>query len=70
MVHTPWFDYDIPFEQAAEIGTRKVITDHATIGLVVTTDGSIADLSRESYQPRRRSGWCGELKDDRQALYS
>ena len=46
MVHTPWFDYDIPFEQAAEIGTRKVITDHATIGLVVTTDGSIADLSR------------------------
>ena len=51
MVHTPWFDYDIPFEQAAEIGTRKVITDHATIGLVVTTDGSIADLSREAYQP-------------------
>ena len=50
MVHTPWFDYDIPFEQAAEIGTRKVITDHATIGLVVTTDGSIADLSREAYQ--------------------
>ena len=51
MVHTPWFDYDIPFEQAAELGTRKVITDHATIGLVVTTDGSIADLSREAYQP-------------------
>jgi len=49
MVHTPWFDHDIPFEQAAEIGTRKVIADHATIGLVVTTDGSIADLPRESY---------------------
>lgn len=49
MVHTPWFDYDIPFDQAAEIGTRKVIADHATIGLVVTTDGSIADLPRESY---------------------
>ena len=49
MVHTPWFDHDIPFEQAAEIGTRKVIADHATIGLVVTTDGSIAELPRESY---------------------
>ncbi len=49
MVSTPWFDYDIPFEQAAEIGTRKVIADHATIGLVVTTDGSITDIPRESY---------------------
>ncbi len=49
MVHTPWFDYDIPFDQAAEIGTRKVMTDHATIGLVVTTDGTIADLPRDSY---------------------
>ena len=49
MVHTPWFDHDIPFDQAAEIGTRKVIADHATIGLVVTTDGTIADLPRENY---------------------
>lgn len=49
MVHTPWFDHDIPFEQAAEIGTRKVIAEHATIGLVVTTDGSIAELPREAY---------------------
>lgn len=49
MVHTPWFDYDIPFEQAAETGTRKVIADHATIGLVVTTDGSISDIPREEY---------------------
>lgn len=49
MVHTPWFEHDIPFEQAAEIGTRKVMTDHATIGLVVTTDGSIADLPRGAY---------------------
>ncbi|MBR3873942.1 MAG: stage IV sporulation protein A [Clostridia bacterium] len=49
MVHTPWYDHDIPFEQAAEMGTRKVITDHATIGLVVTTDGSIADIPREHY---------------------
>ena len=49
MVHTPWFDQDIPFDQAAEIGTRKVMTDHATIGMVVTTDGSITDLPRGSY---------------------
>lgn len=49
MVHTPWFDHDIPFDQAAEIGTRKVINDHATIGMVVTTDGSIADLPRSAY---------------------
>ncbi len=49
MVSTPWFEHDIPFEQAAEIGTRKVITDHATIGMVVTTDGSIADLPRNAY---------------------
>ncbi len=49
MVSTPWFNADIPFEQAAEIGTRKVMTDHATIGLVITTDGSIADLPRNAY---------------------
>lgn len=49
MVNTPWFDYEIPFEDAAEIGTRKVITDHSTIGLVVTTDGSITGIEREDY---------------------
>ena len=49
MVTTPWFDEDIPFEQAAEIGTRKVITDHATVGIVVMTDGTITDIPRESY---------------------
>ncbi len=49
MVHTPWFDHDISFEQAAEIGTRKVIEEHASIGLVVTTDGSICDLPRSAY---------------------
>lgn len=49
MVKTPWFDEDIPFEQAAELGTRKVITDHSTIGLVITTDGSITDLPRDEY---------------------
>ena len=49
MVTTPWFDYDIPFEEAAEIGTRKVITDHSTIGIVVTTDGTISDIPRTAY---------------------
>ncbi|MBA5850530.1 stage IV sporulation protein A [Clostridium sp. cel8] len=49
MVTTPWYDYEIPFEEAAEIGTKKVINEHSTIGLVVTTDGSIADIPREDY---------------------
>jgi stage IV sporulation protein A len=49
MVRTPWFDHDIPFERAAELGTRKVIQDHATLGVVVTTDGSIVDLPRTAY---------------------
>jgi stage IV sporulation protein A len=49
MVSTPWYDYQIPFEQAAEMGTRKVINDHSTIGLVITTDGSITDISRDEY---------------------
>lgn len=48
-VKTPWFDKEIPFTQAATIGTQKVICDHATIGLVVTTDGSIGELERENY---------------------
>lgn len=49
-VKTPWFDYEIPFTQAAGIGTQKVIRDHATIGIVITTDGSICDLKRENYK--------------------
>lgn len=49
MVSTPWFEDEIPFEKAAEIGTRKVIEEHSTIGIVVTTDGSIADIPRENY---------------------
>lgn len=49
MVKTPWFKDEIPFNMAAEIGTKKVITDHSTIGLVVTTDGTITDLPREEY---------------------
>jgi stage IV sporulation protein A len=47
---TPWFDAEVPFNMAAEVGTRKVITEHSTIGLVVTTDGSITDLPREEYE--------------------
>ncbi len=49
MVKTPWFEEEIPFNMAAEIGTQKVITEHSTIGLVVTTDGSITDIPREEY---------------------
>ena len=49
MVKTPWFDDEIPFEQAAEIGTRKVIAEHSTIGILVTSDGSITDIPREDY---------------------
>lgn len=49
MVRTPWFGHEIPFEEAAEIGTRKVIEEHSTIGLVVVTDGSITELPRSAY---------------------
>ena len=49
MVKTPWFEEEIPFNLAAEMGTRKVITEHSTIGMVVTTDGSITDIPREEY---------------------
>lgn len=50
MVITPWFDEEVPFAMAAEVGTRKVIQDHSTIGLVITTDGSISDIPREEYE--------------------
>ena len=50
MVTTPWFDEQIPFEEAAEIGTKKVISDHSTIGIMVTTDGTIGELSYEEYR--------------------
>ena len=49
MVKSPWFDEEVPFDVAAETGTQKVICEHSTIGLVVTTDGSISDIPRESY---------------------
>lgn len=51
LVKTPWYDYDIPFSKAAHIGTNKVMTDHATIGIVVTADGSFGDLERENFYP-------------------
>lgn len=50
MVMTPWFEEEIPFNMAAEIGTDKVITDHSTIGLVVTSDGSVTDIPRAEYR--------------------
>lgn len=50
LVRTPWFEHPIPFQEAAELGTRRVITEHSTIGLVVTTDGSISDLPRSEYE--------------------
>ena len=49
MVKTPWSDEEMPFEVAAEIGTKKVITEHSTIGILVTTDGSITEIPREDY---------------------
>jgi stage IV sporulation protein A len=55
MVKTPWNTEEIPFEEAAEIGTRKVIREHSTIGILVTTDGSITDIPREDYiEPEER----------------
>jgi stage IV sporulation protein A len=49
MINTPWYDEPIPFEEAAEIGTRKVVQDHSTLGVVVTTDGTVAEIPREGY---------------------
>ena len=49
MVNTPWFEGQIPFEEAAEIGTKKVIEEHSTIGILVTTDGSVTEIPREEY---------------------
>ena len=61
MVMTSWFDEEIPFNMAAEIGTQKVITDHSTIGLVVTTDGTISDIPRNEYEECEERV-IGELK--------
>ncbi len=50
MVRTPWFEEEVPFNMAAELGTQKVISEHSTIGVVVTTDGTISDIPREEYE--------------------
>lgn len=56
MVKTPWFDHEIPFTQAAELGTKKVINDHSTIGIVITTDGSFGEIPRNNYMiPEERT---------------
>lgn len=62
MVRTPWFDDEIPFNMAAEVGTQKVINEHSTIGLVITSDGSISDIPREEYE-EAESRVIRELKD-------
>ena len=49
MVNTPWFEEQIPFEEAAEIGTKKVIEEHSTIGILITTDGTVTEIPREEY---------------------
>lgn len=54
MVTTPWFDHEIPMTQAAELGTRKVMEEHCSIGLVVTTDGTVTDIPREDYLEAER----------------
>ncbi|MCI8991247.1 MAG: stage IV sporulation protein A [Eubacterium sp.] len=61
MVRTPWFDYEVPFVKAAEIGTQKVIRDHSTIGIVVTTDGSFTDIERTAYEQAEEQA-VSELK--------
>ena len=55
MVKTPWSDTEMPFETAAELGTKKVIVEHSTVGIVITTDGSITDIPREDYVSGRAS---------------
>lgn len=62
MVQTPWYEEAIPFHEAAELGTRKVILDHSTIGVVVTTDGSFGEISRNNYEEAEERV-VNELKD-------
>ena len=62
MVKTPWSEKEIPFENAAELGTRKVIVEHSTVGIIITTDGSITDIPREDYV-RAEERVVNELKE-------
>ena len=54
MVTTPWYDHEIPMTEAAELGTKKVMQEHSTIGIVVTTDGTVTDIPREDYLEAER----------------
>ena len=54
LVDTPWSKSKIPFKEAATLGTQKVIGEHSTIALVVTSDGSILDIPRENYEPSEK----------------
>ena len=65
MVKTPWFDTEIPFSQAAEIGTDKVMNDHSTIGIVVTTDGSFGEIPRQNFLEAEET----DLKEAGETLY-
>ena len=67
MVKTPWFEKAIPFHEAAETGTRKVIEEHATIGLVITTDGSFGELPRENFV-EAEAATISQLKKTTQAI--
>lgn len=62
MVRTPWFEEPVPFNMAAEVGTQKVIREHSTIGLVITTDGTIGEIPREKYLEAEERV-IGELKE-------
>lgn len=62
LVKTPWADAPVSFEEAAEEGTRKVIRDHSTIGILMTTDGSIADIPREAYEKAEEKAF-GDLRE-------
>ena len=62
MVTTPWFDYEIPMTEAAELGTKKVMEEHCSIGLVVTTDGTVTDIPRRDYAEAERRAICDMKK--------
>ena len=70
MVATPWYDYEIPMPQAAQMGTKKVMEEHCSIGLVVTTDGTITDIPRQDYiraeRDRGYEGYRQTLSCDRE----
>lgn len=66
MVKTPWYDEEIPFTKAAQIGTSKVIREHSNIGIIVTTDGSFTELSREQYVEGEEKRWQNAKRQESQ----